>query len=126
MPSGGVRITGLNEAIRALQAMGLELDDLKSAFSEISQEAAAKASSFAPKRTGALAGNVRGSKTKNRAIVTVGGARVPYAAAINYGWRAHNIEPQRFLQQTDEAMRDKAVDMLDRAIDEAIRRRGLA
>ena len=97
MPSGGVRITGLNEAIRALQAMGLELDDLKSAFSEISQEAAAKASLFAP-----------------------------YAAAINYGWRAHNIAPQRFLQQADEAMRDKAVDMLDRAIDEAIKRRGLA
>ena len=122
---GGVRVSGLNEVVRSLQAIGLELTDLKDAFGKISAEAAHKASSFAPKKTGRLAGNIRGSKTKNRAIVTAGGARVPYAAAINYGWGAHHITPARFMQRADDAMRDKALDMLDDAINAAIKKKGL-
>jgi hypothetical protein len=123
---GGVRVEGLNGLVRDLQSLGLELDDLKGAFSEIAQEGARLASSFAPKRSGALAASVRGNKAKNKAVVMAGRARVPYAGAINYGWPKRNIAPAMFMQRADEAMRPKALSALDAALVEAVKRRGLA
>lgn len=121
----GFRVEGLTGVTRALTALGLDVEDFREAFSRISQQAAQVAAGFAPKRTGRLAGDVRGSQTKNRAVVTAGRASVPYAGPINYGWRAHNIEPAHFMQKTDEVMRPRAVDLLEQGANAAIRRRGL-
>lgn len=140
--SGGVRVEGLNRVVRDLQSLGLELDDLKDAFAEIASEGARLASSFAPKRSGALAASVRGNRAKNKAVVAAGKARVPYAGPINYGWpegqrnlRAKprrrggwpiGIQPSEFMQRADEAMQPRALAELDRAIVKRIQERGLA
>lgn len=125
MISGGVRVEGLNRLVRELQGLGLELDDLKDAFAEIARKGAETASSFAPKRTGALAASIRGNRAKNKAVVAAGKARVRYAGPINYGWPARNIRASSFLQRTDLYLRPWAVDMLDEALMDAARRRGL-
>lgn len=122
---GGVRVEGLNQALRSLQEFGLDIDDLKTAFSAISQEGARVAAGFAPKRTGALAGSVRGNRAKSKAVVMAGRARVPYAGAINYGWPARGITGSHFMQRADAVMQPKALALLDQEIDAAIRRRGL-
>jgi hypothetical protein len=122
---GGVRVEGLNELTRNLQALGLELDDLKDAFGEIAAQGARLASSFAPRRTGRLAESVRGNRAKNKAVVAAGRARVPYAGAINYGWQARGIRPALFMQKADERMRPVALDELAQAIERKIRERGL-
>src|SRR5690349_16603623 len=109
----GFRVDGLSSVVRGLQAMGLEVEDLKDAFAKIADQGAQKAAGYAPHLTGTLAGDVRGNRAKSKAVVTAGRASVPYAGAINYGWRAHNIEPAGFLQKTDEAMQPIALRLLE-------------
>lgn len=122
---GGVRVEGLNRLVRDLQALGLDVEDLKEIFSEIANEGARLASTFAPKRTGALAASVRGNRSKNKAVVAAGRARVPYAGPINYGWPRRNIAASLFMQRADEVMRTRAVEMLDDGVKRKIRERGL-
>jgi hypothetical protein len=123
--AGGVRVEGLNKTIRALQGFGVEVADLKEVFSGIADEGARLASSFAPKRSGRLSGTVRGNKAKNKAVVIAGRAKVPYAGAINYGWRRRNIRPALFMQKADAALAPRAVAMLEAGLDKAVGKAGL-
>lgn len=119
---GSVQIEGLNQKVRALLELGVELDDLKDVFAEVAAEGADVAASFAPKKSGDLEASIRGNRAKNKAVITAGRARVPYAGAINYGWPKRNIQPALFLQKADEVMAPKAeqmiIDGLDRLIAE--------
>lgn len=124
--SVGFHVDGLNQLVRDLQAVGVEVEDLKEAFSGIAREGAEVAAGFAPRLSGRLAGNIRGNRAKSKAVVTAGGASVPYAAPINYGWAAHNISASGFLQKTDEVMQPRALRELESAINTQIRRRGLS
>lgn len=122
----GFKVEGLNKLTRDLQALGLDVDDLKDAFSTIAAEGAELAARYAPRRTGMLAGSVRGNRAKNKAIVSAGRARVPYAGPINYGWPARGIAAAGFMQKADQAMQPKALAQLEIEINRAITRRGLA
>ncbi len=123
--SGSVKVEGLNKTLTALQRFGVEAADLKDVMGAISAEGARLASSFAPKRSGRLAGTVRGNKAKAKAIVIAGRARTPYVGAINYGWPRRNIKPALFMQRADRALAPRAVDMLERGLDDVIRKVGL-
>lgn len=109
----GVRVEGLTGVVKGLQRAGVEVADLKAVFAPIAAEGADMARSFAPKRTGKLAASARGNKAKNKAVVTVGRARVPYAGAINYGWPARGIKGSFFMQRIDDKITPLAVRMLD-------------
>jgi len=121
----GVQVEGLTRVVRDLQRLGLDVSDLKEAFGGIAKLGADLAAGFAPRRTGALAANIRGSRAKSRASVLAGGARVPYAGPINYGWQARGIPAVGFMQRADEALSPKAPDLLIKAINDAIVTRGL-
>lgn len=123
--SGSVKVEGLNQTLTALQRFGVDAADLKDAMAEISAEGARLASSFAPTRSGRLAGSVRGNKAKAKAIVIAGRARVPYAGAINYGWPRRNIKPALFMQRADRELAPRAVELLEEGLDEAARKAGL-
>lgn len=126
MARGGLRIDGLNAVVRALVAMGLDVDDLKDAFSNIAGVGAKVAAGFAPKQSGRLAGDIRGNRAKAKAVITAGRTSVPYAGPINYGWAAHNIEPAGFMQKADQQMRPYALRRLEQEINYKIRQKGLA
>lgn len=121
----GFKVEGLNKVVRDLHALGLDVDDLKTAFSTIASEAATVASGFAPKRTGRLAASIRGNRAKSKAVVTAGRASVPYAGAINYGWPRRGIAAQGFMQKTDAVMAPRAVKRLEEEINRLIRAKGL-
>lgn len=121
----GYEVTGLNELVRDLQAIGLTVEDLKDAFAKIAAEGAALASRAAPKVTGRLAASIRGNRAKSKAVVTVGRAAVPYAGPINYGWPARNIDAALFLQSIEPVLGPRALERLEEEITEIIRRRGL-
>jgi len=121
----GFRVEGLNKVVRDLQTLGVEVEDLKTAFAAIALEGAAVASSFAPHKSGALAGDVRGNRAKSKAVVTAGRVRVPYAGPINYGWPARGIAASGFMQKADEVMQPVAIQRLEEEINQQIRRRGL-
>ena len=122
----GFKVTGLREVVRDLQRIGLDVDDLKGAFSRIAAEGARVASGFVRSRSGALAGSVRGNRAKSKAVVAAGSARaVPYSGVQNYGWPARHIPAQGFMQRADDVMRTRAIGMLEDEVNTVIRRRGL-
>lgn len=121
-----VKVENLRETIRDLEALGLEVGDLKDAFSTIAREAAAVIARTAPRVSGRLAGGVRGNRAKSKAVVAAGGAAVPYAGAINYGWRSRNIKPAHYMQSADTQYAPIAVRRLEEEIDHQIRRKGLS
>lgn len=125
MASGGVRVSGLNSVVRSLIAIGIEVDDLKDAFSEIAQLGARLGAHFAPKRSGRLSGDVRGNRARSKAVITAGRVSVPYAGPINYGWRAHNISPSGFMQRADKMLQPFALRRLEKSINRQIARHGL-
>jgi len=119
--SYGIRVQGIREVERALLDLGVDLADLKRVYGNIATEAANLAASFAPKRTGALARSIRGSKARNYARVTIGNLRqVPYAGAINWGWPAHNIAGAHFVERTDEVMKPRSLGLLQRELQHLI------
>lgn len=119
------RIEGLNGVIRALVDIGVEVEDLKGAFSEIARFGAIEAARFAPRLTGALASDVRGNRARNKAVITAGRVSVPYAGAINYGWAARGIAPSGFMQKADALVQPYAIRRLEADINAAIKKRGL-
>ena len=92
-----VTVVGARELRKALKAVEGGLDDLKATHDKIAQIVAPAGRRGAPRRTGRLAGSVRGSGTKTQAVVRAGGARLPYGGPIHWGWPARNIGAQPFL-----------------------------
>lgn len=121
----GLRVTGLREMVRDLEAVGVEVEDLKDAFGAIAQEGAEVGRGLTPQRSGRLAGSTRGNRAKAKAVVTWGRASIPYAGVQNYGWPRRNIRPQEFAQGTDRVMSPIAVRKLEDNIEQVIRERGL-
>ena len=129
MPRGEfvtTRIDGLNAVVRDLLAMGLEVEDMKGAFSEIARMGAKVAAGHAPKRSGRLARDVRGNRARNKAVIAAGRSSLPYAGPINYGWAKQNIQPSGFMQKADKEMQPYALRRLELAINTSVRKRGLA
>lgn len=123
--AGGLKVEGLNRVVRDLQAFGLEITDLKAAFSRVAATGASVMARYVPARTGRLRGDVRGNRAKSKAVVAVGRASVPYAGPIQYGWAARNISPAGFFEKTDAVMDGLAVQMLEDEINNQIRKRRL-
>jgi hypothetical protein len=121
----GVRVEGLTQTVKALQKAGAEVTDLKGVFGGIAALGARLAKGFAPKRTGNLAGTIRGNRAKSKAVIIAGRARFPYAGPINYGWRARGIKPALYMQAVDPVIGPKAVEMLDEGLTEVITKVGL-
>lgn len=97
--TGEVRVEGLNTLVRTLNRAGEDVSELKDAHQRVAQIVADAASSRAPRRTGALSSSVRGARQVRRARVSVGGARVPYAAPIHWGWPARGIAANPFVSE---------------------------
>lgn len=121
----GVRVHGLRETVRSLERMGVEVKDLKEAFKRIGTLIKDDAQTRAPSVSGKLAGSIRPSNAKNKALIRAGGARVVYAGVIHYGWPGHNISPNPFLTDAIEANEGEVQDTLERELNRLIRSLGL-
>ena len=95
-----VRVEGARELRRTLKAAGNDLSDLTRVNATVARFVALRSAAKAPRRTGRLAGSIRGNSAKASAIVRAGGARIPYAGVIHWGWPQHHIEAQPFLVET--------------------------
>lgn len=98
-----VKIEGLGRLRAALRRAGLELADLKEANAAAAALVATAASARAPRRTGRLAASIRGNRAVSRATILAGGAAVPYAAPIHWGWPARHIEANPFISEAAQA-----------------------
>lgn len=136
----GVEIDGLNAALRALRSLGVEVNDLKAVFAAVSTEARTVMAGFVDSRSGALARSLKPNRAQNKAIVRGGGARVPYAGAVQWGWGRGNSQyktgeyaggikgsftGQHFFEKTDAVMGPRAERMIVNGIEDLVRRYGL-
>lgn len=126
MATSGIAVSGLREFTRNLERAGVDVEELKDVMGRVASEAADTMQPFVPSRSGKLRASVRGNRAKGKAVVTIGTARVPYAAAIQYGWPARNIKPARFVERTDAVMEDRAVQLLEEGWGDIAERHGLA
>lgn len=124
--TAGVYVAGLRDITRSLEQAGVDVEELKDVMGTVAAEAATTMQGFVPTRSGRLRDSVRGNRAKGKAIVTIGGARVPYARAIQYGWAARNIQPARFIEKTDAVMETRAVQLLEDGWGDIAERHGLA
>lgn len=116
-----LRVEGARGLRRDLRALGDDLADLKDANAGAAAIVAAAASARAPRRTGRLAASVRGNRAVGRARVNAGGAAVPYAGPIHFGWPRRHIEAQPFVydaaQATEPIWRAAYEQAVERALD---------
>ena len=113
-------VTGLRELVRNLEKIGADAADMKQVFVAIGELVQADAAALAPRRSGRLSASIKPTKTKNKAAVRAGSARVPYAGAINYGWPKRGIGAKNFLQRAINANSEKAVHMMDEGLGKII------
>jgi hypothetical protein len=90
-------VEGGKELRRSLKQVEDGLKDLKAVHAEVGGIVADEARATAPTLTGALAGSVRPGATLRGAVIRAGGARVPYAGVIHWGWPRRNIVGQPFM-----------------------------
>jgi len=121
--SGGVRVEGLSKTVRALSAAGADTQDMKELMHSLGMLVVSAANP--PSLTGTLTGTLRAGRGKTKAVVRAGGARAPYAGVIEYGWPAHNISAQHYLQSALQAERGDILDALDKGLDDILRKNNL-
>jgi len=95
--NAGVQVEGLRELRRGLRQLGEDTADLKDANAAAAAIVAAAAAVRSPRRTGRLAASLKGNRAVGRATVRAGGAAVPYAGPIHWGWPARHIDGQPFV-----------------------------
>lgn len=105
--SGPVKINvqGLRRTLRALEKAGADAGSMRTLMHEIGMIVVRAAAPKAPYLTGSLRGNIRAGRGKTKAVVRAGGARVPYAPVVHYGWPERGISPQPFLVSAAQQQR---------------------
>lgn len=83
-----LKVTGLNESVRAMVKAGVAVDDLKEVFSDVGDQVVrkAKVASTAKYESGDMQGTIRSSKRRNGTIISVGNeGKVNYAQYPIFG-----------------------------------------
>jgi hypothetical protein len=96
MANEGIKVAGLRQAIKSLEAVGVPRDEIKAANNAAGELVLGAARPLVPVRSGRLLGTLRASKSLNKVTVSAGRASVPYANPIHWGWFKRNIQPQPF------------------------------
>jgi hypothetical protein len=100
----GVKVVGLNEAIRALRAIGVPSAEIGQASQEAGEIVASAGRTLVPVRSGRLRATIKARKVARKVVVSAGNnSSVPYANPIHFGWnydrknlQAKNIRPRPF------------------------------
>ena len=120
---GSIRVLGLRETIKQLEALGASKQEIVEANVRAAETLKSAALPLVPERTGLLKSTLRVSKAKGYAQVLMGNSRVVYANPIHWGWYydkenfiQKNIKPNMFLYRAlgsrlDTIVRDYNQDM---------------
>lgn len=98
-----VRVHGGPRLRRTLKRAGVDMGDLAAANRVLAGSVATAAKALAPRRTGRLAGDIRGQGGQTRARIAAGRKTVPYAGPIHWGWTSRRIVSNPFLTRAAKA-----------------------
>lgn len=118
--SAQVTVENLPEVRRQLRAFQGDVEDLKDANAAAAETVAAAAAGRAPRRTGRLAGSGRGNRAAGRATVIFGGAAVPYAGPVHWGWPARGIEGDPFVVEAAQETESSWLPVYEQAVAQAV------
>lgn len=118
-----VVVRGLARTNRALTQAGADSTDMKQLMFDIGMIVVRAAQP--PVLTGRTQASIRAGRGKTKAVVRSGGARVPYAGVVHYGWPARNIEPQPYLLNALQEKRGDVFEKLENGIDDILRKNDL-
>jgi hypothetical protein len=83
----GIKVQGLNEALRALKAIGTPVAEVQAAAQQAGEIVASQSRSLVPVRSGKLRETIRSKKQARKVLVSAGNnTKVPYANPIHWGW----------------------------------------
>jgi HK97 gp10 family phage protein len=99
-----IKVQGLNQAVRALRAIGVPSAEIGMASQEAGEIVAGRARTLVPVRTGRLRSSIKTLRQSRKVIVKAGNEKtIPYANPIHWGWnydkvnlQAKNIRPRPF------------------------------
>lgn len=111
MAGEGVRVEGARAFRKALKDAGDDLTQVKEAHADAAAIVAHAAIAIAPRVTGKLAGGVRSSGSASAATIRAGGARLPYAAPIHWGWPRRGIKAQPFISTAAQSTESRWYDV---------------
>lgn len=116
-------MVGLDEARSAFRHLGVPTKAMGAAAYEAGLLVVREAESLVPVRTGALKRSMRSAKLARGVVVRAGGARVPYANPIHWGWFKRHIMPNPFfvkvLGYKAKDIYDAYFKQMDKAVKEA-------
>jgi HK97 gp10 family phage protein len=100
----GIKVQGLNEALRALKAIGTPVAEVQAAAQQAGEIVASMSRTLVPVKSGKLRATIRAKKQARKVLVSAGNnTTVPYANPIHWGWYydknnfvKKNIMPQPF------------------------------
>ena len=121
MANEGIKVAGLRQAIKSLEAVGVPRDEIKAANAAAGELVLAAARPLVPVRSGRLLGTLRTSKQLNKVTVSAGRASVPYANPIHWGWFKRNIQPQPFFVKALGYTRQEIYQNYFRSLDNLIK-----
>lgn len=123
----GVQVDGLRTVVRDLERAGVEVADLKDAFTQIGQEVAEEAqqrlSDAHAIRTGKSLKSIRPAKAKNKAVVRAGSSAVWWTALVDRNKQGHR--GAGFLTIPANSHLDQRVHTLTTALEELLERLNL-
>jgi HK97 gp10 family phage protein len=115
-------VQGAAELRRTLKKLSGDLGELKEAHRTVAEKVADRARATAPVRTGRLRDSVRPGATKTKAVVRAGGARVPYAGPIHWGWPKRHIDAQPFLKDAADELAGSVEELYRTAVARIVER----
>ncbi len=115
-----VQIEGMKRLRRELKRAGVDLADLREVNMSAARTVSSAAKPMAPHQSGTLAGSVRPGASRTAGVVRAGGARVPYAGPIHWGWPRRNIRAQPFLADAAKATEPAWVETYFRELDRVL------
>jgi hypothetical protein len=129
---GSIRVLGLRETIKQLEALGADKTEIVDANYRAAETLRKAALPNVPVRTGKLKASLRSSKAKGYAQVMLGNARVLYANPIHWGWFydkewfiQKNIKPKLFLYRALGVTKDEIVREYNQDMQNLINKYGL-
>lgn len=129
---GSIRVTGLRETIKQLEALGASKQEIVDANVRAAETLKEAALPLVPVRNGLLKSTLRVSKAKGYAQVLMGNSRVVYANPIHWGWYydkqtfiQKNIKPNKFLYRALGSRLDRIVEQYNKDMQHLINKYGL-
>jgi hypothetical protein len=130
--SGSIKVEGLQQTIKSLQALGADRAEIQNANYEAAVTLINEARPLVPVRSGRLRASLRPARATNYATARAGLANVPYANPIHWGWFRdkqtgvnRNVLPQPFFSKALGYTKDEIIANYNRNMQQLVNKHGL-